>query len=302
MNESVITESLKRQLLEECVTMANYALTSGISVPGKVLIAIEEVITDRKEEQPKPSGEELSDVELERLNAAHQILSQLVAPSTPRTIHLMARQQVKYPVLCHIGPLPLIRWLLGAAIMFLVLLIGLATTDATNLVDPEGNPTDWSIFNSSGTTLLTRMMFLLSAAGLGACFAALFRANKFIIEGTYDPKYAVSYWIRITLGLIAGLILSEMVPLADPSLQGTAKPILALLGGFSSATLYRILNRLVEAIESVVEGDQRDVVKVQQRAVEALSNQKIAQDQISVLQKQKEEAAKPAGRKKTGTA
>jgi hypothetical protein len=37
-------------------------------------------------------------------------------------------------------------------------------------------------------------------AGLGACFAALFLANRYIAEGTFDPKYESSYWIRFILG------------------------------------------------------------------------------------------------------
>lgn len=54
--------------------------------------------------------------------------------------------------------------------------------------------------------------YYLAAAGLGVSFAALYKANTFIANGTFDPTYHASYWIRFFLGLIAGLILAIMVP------------------------------------------------------------------------------------------
>lgn len=63
-------------------------------------------------------------------------------------------------------------------------------------------------------------------------------------------------------GLIAGLILAELV-LVDTggSLEVLSMPILALLGGFSSTAVYRILNILVSAVESLVRGGTEDLVK-----------------------------------------
>lgn len=279
MNSTPAMDSVAQVLLDECTELAKYALASGNSVPSLVLQTIADCQANGVDHCPPTSGG-ISDIQ--RLADAHSILSQLVAPATPRAITLFAHQRIKYPRLCYFGPIPLVRWLMLIAIVFLTLLIALSATKATNLFDENGNVIDWSIFNSSGSILVIRMLFLLSAAGLGACFAALFRVNKTIVAGNYDPKYSVSYWIRIVLGLIAGVILSEVVPLANTSLRDGAKPILALLGGFSAATLFRILNRLVLAIESIVQGDTQEIVKAQQRVVESLSNQKLIEEQLAI--------------------
>ena len=137
------------------------------------------------------------------------------------------------------------------ALMCLASFVALATSADVNTVSVSKN-----ILEIHGFPLLLNLLFLLTAAALGACFAALFQANRFIAEGTFDPKYESSYWIRVILGLIAGLLLSHMVPLTndDISKLSVTKPMLALLGGFSAAMVYRIISRLIEAVESLVRG------------------------------------------------
>ena len=116
------------------------------------------------------------------------------------------------------------------------------------------------MFESNGIPLLLNLLFLLTAAGLGACFAALFQANRYIADCTFDTKFESSYWIRLILGLMAGLILSQMIPLSEGSNAiAVTKPTLAMLGGFSAAVVYRIMHRLVEAVESLVKGETRDI-------------------------------------------
>jgi hypothetical protein len=103
----------------------------------------------------------------------------------------------------------------------------------------------------------------MSAAAMGGCFHALFIAHTYIGRGTYDPRFESSYWMRIGLGIIAGLVLSQMIPIGPEldSVSGEAtqasaasvfsKPLLALLGGFSATLVYTILQRLVETVESL---------------------------------------------------
>ena len=114
----------------------------------------------------------------------------------------------------------------------------------------------------------------MTEPGLGACFAGLFQANRYIANNTFDPKFESSYWIRIVLGLMAGIILAELIPLNLLSESGTSgsesggsssiaalgKPVLALLGGFSAAAVYRIIARIVDALESLVRGDTKDAM------------------------------------------
>lgn len=49
-----------------------------------------------------------------------------------------------------------------------------------------------------------------------------------------------------------------------------------------AVTLFKILNRLVLSVESMVAGDQHAVAKSQTRAVEALSNQQLAMNQMAL--------------------
>src|SRR6476660_8816773 len=53
--------------------------------------------------------------------------------------------------------------------------------------------------------------FLVSAASLGACFANLQRIDTFISVGTYDPRFQSTYWTRWVMGVISGVILSQLV-------------------------------------------------------------------------------------------
>ena len=79
-------------------------------------------------------------------------------------------------------------------------------------------------------------------------------------------------YLPFFLGLIAGLMLSVLiskdafkggagvVTLFEP---GIIHPLLAMLGGFSADLLHTILNRLVEAVESLFRGGSKNVVAYQ---------------------------------------
>jgi uncharacterized membrane protein YeaQ/YmgE (transglycosylase-associated protein family) len=116
-----------------------------------------------------------------------------------------------------------------------------------------------------GWAALARAAFLLSAAGMGAAFAGLFKANRYIAEGSFDQKYESSYWITIVLGLIAGIVLAQILPDNTQTLGKLTKPLLALLGGFSAPAVYRVLERMVQTIEALIQGDSRPQVRAQQQ-------------------------------------
>jgi hypothetical protein len=150
--------------------------------------------------------------------------------------------------------------------------------------------------------LLFNLLFLLSAAGLGACFAGLFLANRYIANNTFDPKYEASYWIRIVLGLMAGIILAELIPLdllggtgSLAAASGTGaehttasavntlgKPVLALLGGFSAAAVYRVISKIVDALESLVRGDNRENAAVLDQATKAQYQSQLAAQRLTL--------------------
>lgn len=103
---------------------------------------------------------------------------------------------------------------------------------------------------------LAKQLFLVSAAGLGACFAILYRIGREVARATYDLRQGFSVLVDLVLGLVAGVILSQLVPVGSVGKLGTlTKPTLALLGGFSAKLVFNILTRIVQAVESLFSPD-----------------------------------------------
>src|SRR5262249_22496035 len=59
--------------------------------------------------------------------------------------------------------------------------------------------------------LLVIEVFLFSSASLGSCFANLQRINGVISDGTYDPRTQSTYWTRWAMGVISGVVLSQLI-------------------------------------------------------------------------------------------
>lgn len=231
---SALTEVLRSQLLSECQVMIRYALSSGRELPTPVL-----EVLDALEGDPELG------LELPILSGIYGQLLQITAPATPCGLRMLQDDQSAHRWLHAIGPLPSIRHLIFAAVFFSVLFFGVSLL-------PEINATDVNrdIYASSGFPLAAVLVFLLSAAGLGASFSSLFDAYELVAGGRYDTRYNSLYWARIGLGLISGLMLSELVPQANDT-QVLTRPLLALLGGFSSSVVHRILQRFVETLENL---------------------------------------------------
>ena len=85
--------------------------------------------------------------------------------------------------------MPIVRRMMLLCLVFLasLLLVGLS---------PQINKQSVAqgILASDGTELALNLAFLLAAAGLGACFANLKRAQTFVDAGTFDSRHDSSYW------------------------------------------------------------------------------------------------------------
>ncbi|QRN97789.1 hypothetical protein JRI60_01500 [Archangium violaceum] len=125
------------------------------------------------------------------------------------------------------------------------------------------------LLDGEGVGLLINELFLLAAAGLGACFAALFEVESRIVQRNFDPDSEGSYWIRFLLGVISGFILVTLVPIPQDAAFSFGRPLMAMLGGFSGSAVHRILLRLVETIESLVKGSTQEVITAQEHAIKA---------------------------------
>lgn len=305
------------QLLRECVGMAKFTLSGGKAIPAAMAETIEaatetleqerksvasdskapgsgpvEGTTEGADASPQRAVPSSRNPGIRKLVAVHAGLSQIVAPATPHAILLLASHVLGSSYLSFLGPVTMVRRMMLAAFASLALFMGMA-------LFPEVTG-DISFQDASYEKLLLNLLFLLAAAGLGASFAALFLVNRFIAQSNYDPQFEASYWIKFALGLIAGIILAQLVPIGEvgsavatssgaaESAQHTgigrlAKPTLAMLGGFSSALVYRILNRMVAAVETLVRGETREIVAAQEQAAKARLAEQDARSRMETI-------------------
>ncbi|MDJ0835853.1 MAG: hypothetical protein QNK37_05005 [Acidobacteriota bacterium] len=263
--------------------MMRYAFTSGLDIPSSLADQLKDLSRPQDSEEPakvdtdnkKSPGDSppVRRLTSEALIQIHIGLARVISPATPRSI--MALTQKGGGLLAMLGPVALIRQMVLLAVFSLVAFVVISLSSRVSI-----DNINQSLLQHSGLNLLFNQIFLLSAAALGASFANLFEANRYVTKGTFDPVYNSSYWVRFILGMIAGLILAEVVSsqllssaagadgdasslLTD---QPMTKPILALLGGFSSDLVFRILGRLVTGVESMLRGDPRDVAQNQAQA------------------------------------
>ena len=263
---------LEEQLLKGCQAMARYALGSGRAVPAQLIENLHILEQERRQAGPG-FGTEIAQSSVGRLVRTHHQLAQIVAPATPRTLLLLEEDKEDASAWRFLGPIRIIRRLMGVG--FLCLIVFIATTlspQVTGQVD---------FVRSSGWTLLLNELLLLSAAGIGAAFAGLFKANGYVADGTYDPRYDSSYWARFGLGVLAGMVLGVLIPL-DHSNTELGRPMLALLGGFSASVVYRLLARLVDTLESLVQGETREVVAQQRAAANMKASQLVTASRVQM--------------------
>src|SRR5215218_11414981 len=91
--------ALREQVLHECVAMVRYALASGMNVPPSVANAIEHA-------RFTPAGQP---VDMTAIIKAHDQLSRLVAPATPRALLVMGDEHNQGNRLAWAGSVGLVR-------------------------------------------------------------------------------------------------------------------------------------------------------------------------------------------------
>ncbi len=250
-------QPLVAQLLYESNVMLRYALTQGLQIAPDSIARLEALKNVTEQDFQG----------LRSLSKLHNSLAQEVAPATPRSLRFLQKEAESEGFWSFLGPISLVRRLIGVAIFSMVALFLLSLSP---LVD--GDPSNFSLLNNSGLDLLFNELFLLAAASLGVSFANLYQAQIYLRDCTFDPRFESSYWVRYVLGLMSGTILAFLVPIDHwleggkqvQNLHGMGKPTLALLGGFSTQAIYRILFQMVNAIESLVRGNTRVAAEVQE--------------------------------------
>lgn len=253
--------------------MVRHLLGKGMRAPAALVQSAAGYEAARNTGQP---------IDLAALASVHERLAKLVAPASPSTLYLLDATYHKPIRFGSLGPVSVVRQLvmfsMGCVLAFITLSI-YQLVDAAPTVDISAHAV---------VDALAKNLFWLAAAGVGASFAVLFQINESIAKGTFDPDDAPAHWIKVFLGVVAGFILVAMVPtegIDGADAQVLAKPTIALLGGFSAQAVYRILNRLVETLEDLFSGGQKEQAAIREQGVAARAQEDAAQARLAVAGK-----------------
>lgn len=269
-------------LFRSCSVMLKHALDNGYNLPAALVNDFYSISTKHPDLTPLRINHKqmLSDSkpmlfepqEIRVLSSVHSGLVRVISPAKPYTLMLLSADSAKEGKWQVFGSVPLLRRLLAAAticILAMILFGGFSDMQAY----------DKNLFDLRGIQLLLNFGFLLAAAGLGAAFSGLFKARAYVSNYTYDSQYEDTYWTEFALGLIAGIILAEIIDVGDVQAVGIkigSKVTLAMLGGFSGMVVYRLLNRVVYALEALVKQRTEDKFSADLRQLESKSNERIS--------------------------
>ncbi|SMO93998.1 hypothetical protein [Paracoccus laeviglucosivorans] len=226
-----------------------------------------------------------NDIPIRDLIRLHRALAEGIKPELPQSAELLQWESVRPKKglfdLKFLAPVSAIRKVMVFAIIcfvvfFLILIFGpLTHNDVVNGI-PLFNKNSseaaelvcersaFSCFLLEHAKIINLTFFYVSLSAIGACFATLYTANSFVSDGSYDPRHGSSYAIRIGLGMIAGFLLSQVIPGSATGGNGDlvlfGRAVLALLGGFAGDLVHGILQKLVHAVETIFQENPRDMI------------------------------------------
>jgi len=276
VQSKIVAHTMKGQLYQECLSMIKYALSKGIKVPSRAMGIVGKYEQMQLNGEPEP--EEMAPI-LIQLNHVHTRLSDLIEPIKPGTCHLIIREAEKDSFWNIFGAVPMARKIAAVAFCSLILMLGISLSE-----DVSSESLGRGILNNNGWILLKNLVFLLSTSSLGSAFALLFRINRELEDGRYEEDDNSSYISTWVMGMAAGMILAEVIPLDLFGGDGSgglranemSKLILALLGGFASFLVYNILNTIVDALGSAFKKDNREEIIQESKRVRTELNQEMA--------------------------
>lgn len=298
--EDIIAFKTQMKMLTECETMVSYAQSQGKTVPSHILKQMSDLnaISHELNHELKEGGAEDQldprSMNMALIGSLHGDLAKVIAPATPATVLLMESSKRK-GLLGLLGPIPLVRRLNMITMLCLFTFLGLFAADWGMDEDIINSYTiNGDIFSYDGWKFIVNELVILCMAALGASFYALFEVYKYITKSSYDPKYDSIYWIRFVLGIVSGVVLAQFI-FISPEILGedvgdvasnaaksrelggfmSYKPLLAFLGGFSARVVHKILNSMVEAIETFISGSARDMVVAREESAKVKMQQQI---------------------------
>ncbi len=225
-----ISSDLTDQLSSDINNMLSFAIHNGLPINPEVNNLVQNSSVDD-------------------LFSAYNLLCKNVAPATPKSITYTKSLYDNSVKKSLFNKLPLVRNLIILALVFLAAFI------ATSLFPEVNNDSlDEGIMANSGKSLLLNLVFLASVSGLGVVFYMLKDVSSSVKDGTLIPEDTIYYVALIVLGVIAGLIMSEILSLYNSDPNGINlfnKAVLALIGGFSSDAIFSILQGVINKIKSI---------------------------------------------------
>ncbi|WMX13980.1 MULTISPECIES: hypothetical protein [unclassified Aureispira] len=300
--KDIVTFKNQIRTLDECETMVRYAQSQGKKVPSHVLKQMSDLKAIAHELNDELKAGNIENLDPRSLNMAligqlHREMAKVIAPATPATVLLMEENK-HGGMFGLLGPVPLVRRLNVITMLCLLTFLGLFFLPEVDSLTVNGD-----ILSYEGMAFVYNELVILCIAALGASFYALFEVYKYITKNSYDPKYDSIYWIRFVLGIVSGVILAQFI-FVSPEILGedvgdvadnvtrsrelggfmTYKPVLAFLGGFSARVVHKILNSMVEAIETFISGSARDMVVAREEAAKLKMQQQIDSIKLKTAQ------------------
>ncbi len=227
---SSISATVVKELTEDINHMLSFAIYNGIIINTEINTLIQSTAIDD-------------------LINAHNLLCKNIAPATPKSIQYTQKIYKSDSSRSLVSKLPLIRNLIILALVFLTAFIITGLSPEVN-----NDSLDKGIMENNGINLLLNLGFLTSISGLGVLFYLLKNVSSAIKNGTLAPEDSIYYTALIVLGVIAGIIFSEIISFYKTEPGGFnlfSKSVLALIGGFSSDAIFSILQGIIERIKIV---------------------------------------------------
>lgn len=228
--DEYISPQIISELKTEIDTMLSYAIYNGIAINTEVNTLI----------QNNTQGDLIN---------AYNLLVKNVAPAKPKSINYIKKLHDEEEGKSFFYKLPLVRNLILLTLLFLFFFIITGMSPNVN-----NSSLAKGVMNNNGLNLLLNIGFLASVSGMGVLFYLLKKVSAAVNEGTLVPEETISYISQIILGIISGLIVSEIISFykVDPSgINLFNKTILALIGGFSSDSIFAILQGLIDKVKSI---------------------------------------------------
>lgn len=229
-NLAGISPEVIEQLSDDINCMIGYASRNAIPIDTNLLGIIQESSVDD-------------------LVNAHNLLVKNIYPASPKSIRYTRALYDQEKDKSIFRKLPLVRNLIFLAVLFLVLFVGTALSPEVN-----NDSLDKGVLENDGQSLFLNLAFLASISGLGVAFYLLKTVSSAVKKGTLIPEDSIYYIALIVLGVIAGLLVSEIIIVPDGGSDNVGlfkKSVLALLGGFSSDAIFTILQSIIEKLKGI---------------------------------------------------